>query len=493
MRNVPEIKLGLVAVSRDCFPVGLSKMRRDRLVEVCGTKEIPLIPIETIIENENDAIKVLGEIEHKEVNALAVFLGNFGPEGPISLLAQKFAGPVMLIAAGEESGDTLVEGRGDAYCGLLSASYNMGLRRLSPYIPESPVGDAKNLSDHLADFIVISRIIIGVRNLKIFIFGPRPQDFYTCHAPLQPLFDLGVEVMENSELDLLDMVQSEKDNPRIKDIAEEMSGELADGNTYPDLLPKLAQYELALKKFHQQNLGMARFGVFANKCWPSFEKYFGHVPCYVNSRLSSDGIPVACEADIFGALSEYMALCATLLPPTLLDVNNNVPEDVLEGCRKELKGYAPDDLWMGFHCGNSCSSCLVTASMRYQLIMHRLMEPGKKPDITRGTLEGQIRPGPVTMFRIQANPDTRLMAYIADGAVLNIGTRSFGSIGVFAVKGMGRFYRHVLLEKRFPHHAAVAFKHAGKHLYSALKVMGLEDVYTSLSPDVRYPSENPFL
>jgi L-fucose isomerase-like protein len=492
MRNVPEIKLGLVAVSRDCFPIGLSKLRRDRLVEVCGGKEIPVIPMDTIVENENDVIKVLGEIDRKGVNALAVFLGNFGPEGPISLLAQKFTGPVMLIAAGEESGENLVEGRGDAYCGLLSASYNMGLRRLSPYIPESPVGDAESLSKHLADFTVISRIILGVRNLKIFTFGPRPQDFYTCHAPLQPLFDLGVEVMENSELDLLDVVQSEKDNPEIRDVAEEMSGELGDGNTYPDLLTKLAQYEVALKKFHDQNLGMAQFGVFANKCWPSFEKFFGYVPCYVNSRLSSQGIPVACEADIFGVLSEYMALCATLLPPTLLDVNNNVPADLLEGRRGELNGYAADDLWMGFHCGNTCSSCLVTASMRYQLIMHRLMEPGKEPDITRGTLEGQIRPGPVTIFRIQASPDTRLMAYLANGEVLNIGTKSFGSIGVFAVKGMGRFYRHVLLEKRFPHHAAVAFQHAGKYLYSALKVLGLEDVYTCLGPDVRYPSENPF-
>jgi hypothetical protein len=31
-----------------------------------------------------------------------------------------------------------------------------------------------------------------------------------------------------------------------------------------------------------------------------------------------------------------------------------------------------------------------------------------------------------------------------------------GSIGIFAISEMGRFYRHVLIEKNYPHHGAVA-------------------------------------
>ena len=90
-----------------------------------------------------------------------------------------------------------------------------------------------------------------------------------------------------------------------------MEKELGAGNTYPDLLQKLAQYECALVDFYNDNLGASKYGVFANKCWPSFEKYFGFVPCYVNSRLAERGIPVACEVDIYGALTEYMITCAT--------------------------------------------------------------------------------------------------------------------------------------------------------------------------------------
>ena len=76
--------------------------------------------------------------------------------------------------------------------------------------------------------------------------------------------------------------------------------------------------------------------------------------------------------------------------------------------------------------------------------------------------------------------------------LLDIKPESFGSIGVFAIPEMGRFYRHVLIEQRFPHHAGIAFQKSGKALYGALKVMGVENIYTNLPKEVKYPTENPF-
>lgn len=492
MQNIPNVKLGLVAVSRDCFPIELSRKRRQNVMAECKKQNVPVIEIETIIENEKDVLKALDELKQKEINALALYLGNFGPEGPTTLLAEKFNGPAMIVAAAEDTGKDLINGRGDAYCGLLSASYNLGLRRLNPYIPEYPVGDQEDITKMLAEFIPVARVVLGVRNLKIISFGPRPFDFMTCHAPIQPLFDLGVEIMENSELDLLDIVQAEKGNPEIKKIAEEMATELKKGNTYPDLIEKLAQYELALEKFMNANLGASSYGAFANKCWPAFEKYFGHVPCYLNSRLAARGVPVACEADIYGALSEYMAICATEMPPAILDINNTVPKDMYEENKNIIGDYSLNDLWMGFHCGNTSAGCIVQPVMQYQLIMHRLMEPGKDPNITRGTLEGQIKSGPISIFRIQSTSDAKIRAYVANGEVLNINPKSFGSIGVFAINEMGRFYRHVLLEKKFPHHTAIAFKHAGKTLFAASKMLGVEEIFFNYPKGVYYPTENPF-
>lgn len=492
MQNVPVINLGVVAVSRDCFPIDLSRKRRDNVLEACKKSNIQVTKIDVIIENERDVLAALDEIKQKGVNALAIYLGNFGPEGPTSMLAERFGGPVMVTVAAEDTGKDLINGRGDAYCGLLNLSYNLGLRKLNPYIPEYPVADAEDTAKMIADFLIIARIVVGVKNLKIISFGPRPFDFITCHAPIQPLYDLGVEIMENSELDLYDIVQAEKDNPEVKKIAKDMAAELGKGNTYPDLIEKLAQYELALEKFMNANLGASKYAVFANKCWPAFEKYFGHVPCYLNSRLAARGIPVACESDIYGGLSEYMAVCATGLPPTILDINNSVPKDMYAENKAQIGDYTLEDLWMGFHCGNTSSQCLVQPIMQYQLIMHRLQEPGQEPNVTRGTLEGQIKSGPVSIFRMQSTSQATLRAYVANGEVLNVNPKSFGSIGVFAIKEMGRFYRHVLVEKRFPHHTAIAFNHAAKHLYAACKMLGVGETYFNLPKNSFYPSENPF-
>jgi L-fucose isomerase-like protein len=245
-------------------------------------------------------------------------------------------------------------------------------------------------------------------------------------------------------------------------------------------------------KFMERNLGASDYAVFANKCWPAYESYFGFVPCYVNSRLAGRGIPVSCEVDIYGALSEYIAVCATGLPATLLDINNTVPYDMVRKNKAAVGGYKASDLFMGFHCGNTPSGCLINGGLKYQLIMHRLLETGKKPDITRGTLEGRIKAGGVTIFRLQSTADSILRSYAAEGEVLDIDPQSFGGIGVIAIREMGRFYRHVLIEKRFPHHTVVAFAPAGKTLYAAMRMLGVEDIGFNRPAGMLYETENPF-
>jgi L-fucose isomerase-like protein len=489
MKNIPPVTLALLAVSRDCFPIELSRKRRVRVVEECKARNIPVVELQTIVENESDVLKALEEIRDKKVNALVLYLGNFGPEGPTTMLAQKFGGPVMLAAAAEETGKDLYDGRGDAYCGLLSASYNAGLRSLNLHIPRNPVGTARDVAAMIADFMPVARVFLGLKQLKIFSFGPRPYDFLTCHAPIKPLFDIGVEIMENSELDMYDVYLSKKGDPRIKSVAADMARELGKGNTYPDLMEPLAQFEIALLDFMEKNLGASKYAVFANKCWPSFEKFFGFVPCFINSRLATHGIPISCESDIYGALSEYIATCATDMPAAILDINNTVPQDMYDESRSTIGQYSNSDLFMGFHCGNTSSACMASFSMKYQLIMHRLLEPGKEPHITRGTLEGQIRPGKMTLFRLQSTPEAELKAYVAEGEILNIDPKSFGCIAVFAVREMSRFYRHVLIEKRFPHHTAVAFDHSGRALWDAVRLLGVQDVSFNRPTNVLYEGE----
>lgn len=487
--NIPSVKPGIIAVSRDCFPIALSEMRRANIVKAFGEGlyECPIT-----VENEADVSRAIADAEAHGVNALVVFLGNFGPETPETLLVKKFKGPSMVIAAAEGDGN-MINGRGDAYCGMLNCSYNLGMRHLKAYIPSYPVGTAEECAQMIKEFIPVARGIIGVSNLKIITFGPRPQDFFACNAPIKGLYELGVEIEENSELDLLVAYNSLKGDSRINTIIEEMKAEMGE-NVYEDMLERMARFELTLLDWAEKHKGDREYVVFADKCWPAFPEQFGFEPCYVNSRLASKGIPVACEVDIYGALSEYIGACVTKDAVTLLDINNSVPAYIYEENIKGKFNYDIKDTFMGFHCGNtpSCKMC-DGCGVKYQLIQHRLLEPaGSEPDFTRGTLEGDIAPSDITFYRLQCDSEGKLRSYIAQGEVLPVATRSFGGIGVFAIPEMGRFYRHVLIEKKFPHHGAVAFSHCGKSLYEIFRYFGVADIGYNQPKEVRYPTENPW-
>jgi len=492
MRNVPKVKMGIVAVSRDCFPIELSSSRRGAVVAAMAKANLAITEVKTTVENEKDVLKALDELKAAECNALVIYLGNFGPEGPETMLAQKFCGPVMFVAAAEETGENLISGRGDAFCGMLNASYNLGLRGIKAYIPEYPVGTPDEVANMIEEFYPIAKIAIGLKKLKIFAFGPRPFDFLACNAPIKPLYDLGVEVQENSELDLFASFNAHAGDSRIEAVVQDMASELGTGNKHPGILTKVAQFELTLLDWAEQNAGASEYVAFANKCWPAFQTQFGFVPCYVNSRLTGRGIPVACETDIYGALTEYILTMATDLPPTLLDINNTVPHDMYLANSDKLRDYSPTDLFMGFHCGNTSICHVEDSEMKFQLIMKRLLEPDSEPDITRGTLEGRLKSGDITLFRLQSTADAQLRSYIAQGETMNIDPKSFGSIGIIAINEMARFYRHVLIAKRYPHHAGLGYGHVGKTLFSAMKLLGVCDVAYNQPAGRLYCGENPF-
>ena len=493
INNIPEVKIGIVAVSRDCFPESLSVNRRKAVVaeyaKKYGMDSIYECPV-CIVESEIHMVQALEDIKKAGCNALCVYLGNFGPEISETLLAKHFEGPKMFVAAAEESQQDLIQGRGDAYCGMLNASYNLRLRNIKAYIPEYPVGDAEDCADMIHDFLPIARAVEGLSNLKIISFGPRPTNFLACNAPIKQLYNLGVEIEENSELDLFEAFNKHAGDERIPAVVKEMEEELGAGNKKPEILEKLAQYELTLKDWVEAHRGYRKYVTLTGKCWPAFQTQFGFVPCYVNSRLTAQGIPVSCEVDIYGTLSEFIGTVVSQDTVTLLDINNSVPKDMYKESIEGKFNYTLKDTFMGFHCGNTASSKLSFCEMKNQMIMARSLPV----EVTNGTLEGDIVPGDITFYRLQSTADNKLRGYIAHGEVLPVATKSFGSIGVFAIPEMGRFYRHVLIEGGYPHHGAVAFGHYGKALFEVFKYIGVpvEEIGYNQPAGVRYPTENPW-
>ena len=90
----------------------------------------------------------------------------------------------------------------------------------------------------IKEFLPIARTIYGLKNLKIISFGPRPLNFMACNAPIKQLYNLGVEIQENSELDLFEAFHKHANDPRIPEVVAEMVAELGEGNKMAGILPK---------------------------------------------------------------------------------------------------------------------------------------------------------------------------------------------------------------------------------------------------------------
>ena len=121
----------------------------------------------------------------------------------------------------------------------------------------------------------------------------------------------------------------------------------------------------------------------AGKCWPAFQDPVWLRSRYVNSRLAAQGIPVSCEVDIYGALSEFIGTVVSQDAVTLLDINNSVPADMYAAEIGGTFDYTHKDTFMAFHCGNTASGKLASCEMKYQKIMARTLPE----EVTQGTLE----------------------------------------------------------------------------------------------------------
>lgn len=482
----PPVQLGLVSASRNCFPRELSQRRTDALLDACTAAGVrPQLPQGDcrIIETRDHAVEAARQLQASGCDAAVLFLGNFSPEIEVAQFVRSFPAPVMLLAAAEETAAGLRTDRGDALCGLLSATLAVSKRDLGArvHLPADPLVDAAAGAAAIARFVAVMRTVKGIRNATIGLFGPRPRDFETCNYNVAALASLGVEIEELGLFDLQNEVERRKAAADLDATVASMNADIGNipGGDFPI---RLAAYEQAMAHFRDE----LRLSGAATQCWSEQEFAMQHVPCFINARMAARGFPIACENDAYSLVAELIGQYAADASVTVLDLNHSIPADLAPN----LSPYPVQDLVGLFHCGNTDPRRLNAPTMQHQVIMKRMMEPEGEPDITRGTIEGAIAAAPVTVLQVHGAGD-RLRAYICQGEFLDLDPQTFGCAGTAYIPGFRRFYRHCLLG-RFHHHAACAFTHCGGVVMDAMRLLGIGEIYTPLPEGQRYPDENPF-
>ena len=283
---------------------------------------------EALLITEAEALEAARRFRAAEVDAVFAPHCNFGSEGAVALAAREIGRPLLLWgprdAAPEADGSRLR----DTQCGLFATG--KVLRRFGvpfTYIvnsaPEEPVFERGFLN-----FLAAANVVKHFRGARIGQIGTRPRDFYSVIVNESELLErFGIQTIP---LDLSALVRSAKklladphgawkeEAERFRDIADFAA--CADGT-----VERLAALKLAIDAWREAE-GVAAASI---QCWDSLQEEMGICSCFVNAVLAGEGFPLACEADIHGAISSLLLQSATLTPqPTFLaDLTIRHPEN----------------------------------------------------------------------------------------------------------------------------------------------------------------------
>ena len=310
-----QLKLGFAPTRRDLFSREDAVKYKDLTFQKLKSLGIDTVDIEWLndeglLYDTADVNKVAARFQREGVDALFVPHCNFGTEEAIARLGKIMNKPLLLWGPRDES--PLADGTRlrDSQCGLFATSKvldRMGVK--FSYIENCRLEDDQ-FAEGMLRFIASVNIVKKFNGMRIGQIDTRPGSFLSvmCNeAELLGKFD--IELVPITLVDIekaVDMKMNKQKDMLEKDIEEYKTRLKID---FEDIhLLKMAALKHVLKEWAvKENLSAIAF-----QCWDALQKAIGIAPCFVNSELTGEGLPVVCETDICGAVSAVIAQAAMM-------------------------------------------------------------------------------------------------------------------------------------------------------------------------------------
>lgn len=309
------IKLGLAPTRRSVFSapdaVKYANLTRKKLDEL-GIDYVDITDIndEGLLYDDNDRIKIAEKFKKEKVDGLFLPHGNFGTEYECARLAKDLNVPVLLWGPRDERPEPNGMRLRDTQCGLFATG--KVLRRFGipfTYMTNCRLDDPE-FERGIKDFIRVCNVVKKFRNLRILQIGPRPYDFWStmCNeGELLEKFNIQLAPIPLPELTTEMNRVKKEESDKVQDVVAyckaNMNCEIED-----NLLENVAALKVAMR-----NLA-TKYGcsAIAIQCWNALQGEIGIMPCAANSLLNEEGLPVVCETDIHGAITQVMVEAATM-------------------------------------------------------------------------------------------------------------------------------------------------------------------------------------
>jgi len=462
-----KIRLGFVPAHRVPFNEDWAAQMRKRCLKTFA--KIPdleiIVPDESLtdrgfVRNDAEADRVIRFFRQQEIQGLVIGAMTFGDEVAALAVAQAFREkPVFLF--GTKEAEITPEGlrSSDSFCGTLSISSGLHRREIPFVFGGIVFPEEKKFQQSVLDFMGTCSVVNGFIGANIGLVGPRPERFETCMYNEDAMIRLFRQrVVPTGLVDIMQRAAAvKKGTPELTTIAKAMQSQADLSALTPIVIEKLARLELAFKQFVNEK-GLSAVGV---QCWTAIQEVYGLSPCYVMGRLTDSGVMASCEVDIYGALTMLIQYRASLsdVAPHFIDWT--------------IQHQKLADTLLAWHCGNAPPS-LACKGCKPDISYHSILGPSLGIDRSLGTGEFELKPGVVTLCRLQEYKG-KFKMLVTKGTIIESKQVNRGSWSWVKVPDLDKLY-NTLIDAGFVHHASLIHGDYAKPITDACKTMGIEVV-----------------
>jgi len=439
------LKLGILALGRPTFDVAYAEQKLAAMLDALRSTGHEVIGSSQLLLDEESTRAEIGFLRSANPDRVLILQVTFTDASMAVAAGNTFEQPLLIWAVPEPRlGGRL---RLNAFCGLNLASHALGLNgrefswlyadpeqdvatdllalingerlvgKLTPDAPPEPTAEGR----------AIVEAIYGRRIAKI---GEHPQGFDTCaYDPLVLKKLTGVEV---DDINLNTLFETARTVPA--ETAATLRCEVDDMITGLDEVDQQAlDRSLRLKAGLDKLRVDGQYDAFAIRCWPETFTEYGGAVCAPAALLGEERVPCACEADVFGALTQLVLKEASrqaVFLTDLVDMDNS------------------DNTGVVWHCGQAPISMRDPDTMAEATIHTNRKQPL--------LLQFPLKPGPVTLLRVSQSHGS-IHIILGKGEMLQRPMAFTGTSGVLRFSRPVNLVLHDIMASGIEHHMALAY------------------------------------
>jgi len=395
-----NIKLGLIPTSRQVYNREDTIKYKNLIKEKLKELEIDFVDIDWLNEDgllydPRDVETIYKRFKSDEIDALFCPHCNFGMEEAVAKLAKSVNKPFLLWGPRDEAPTPEGDRLRDSLCGIFATSKVLKIMNVPfTYIENCRIEDSVFL-DSLRNFIAAAAVVKKFNNLRIGQIGTRPQSFLTVMYNEEELLKkFGIEIIPITLIEIISGMNKiiNKNDERIRSSIEYYKKEFNTCNFDDNVLTKIVALKYAIRDWAEEE----RLSVVALQCWNALQDSIGLMPCFVNSELTGEGLPVVCETDVCGAVTAIITQVAAMgkTPTFFADLTIRHPEN--------------NNAVLLWHCGNFPYK-LKKETEAGKIIKHYMLSSN-----CPGVGEWEIKGGDISMCRFNGDNE-KYKFLIAEG------------------------------------------------------------------------------